>query len=885
MAEGLAARAARVLIGLASLVALIGAGGCKGHRVQSNVTGVSLTVHYDVNAGLNALKVAGFAGTAAVFEPGTLPDPPRPLTKGTETLTILLPDALAGQMILIRVDGLANDVLKSSGAQTVTLERARLVDADVKMEAAAVCGDGVKRKGFEECDDGNTLPGDGCSPDCMIEPAAACGPVTCASGCCQDGMCAPRALATCGTAGAACIACPPGQADTCSEAGGCACGSGPVCAAGQVCANGVCVCDEKNCGQGCCEGNVCVAPSLKTCGLKAVRCVACDPTKADRCDAAGTCACGGGPACPAGQSCDGGQCVCTDKSCPSGCCDLNTCKTRSLTTCGDEGSTCVACNMQADNCSATGTCRCGNDMPCLKGQRCIGGTCMCDGTSCPDGCCSGGRCLPGDTADSCGGGGGTCDVCPAGESCVDGRCSGCNVSTCQNGCCSGKTCNPPSVSTCGVGSAVCAGCDVRRADRCSAVGACACGTGPMCPAGSRCVDGQCVCKANSCPNGCCLGGACVELAINYCGTAGGTCTECSLTTADNCSTAGVCSCGLGPACATRQRCVAGNCICDATSCPNGCCDGNVCRAQAATSCGGPGGVCRDCGIKADRCTTGGNCRCGNGPMCADGNRCVNGACVCDGTSCPTGCCSKDGVCLTGTDSTACGSGGAECQDCGGNGACASGVCNSCTATSCPLGCCSGSRCNMPTLVACGTNGAACVSCDVARADTCSASGACSCGTQPACGTGKRCVGGSCVCDAVSCPGGCCSGGACQALSTSTCGLAGVACVACAAGKADICDAATGTCMCGTKPPCGPGTVCEGGTCTCNEASCPKGCCASGVCMDPPSFASCGFDGETCVACDTTAADNCSATGACMCGASAPCATGSHCTAGACVPDA
>jgi len=56
-------------------------------------------------------------------------------------------------------------------------------------------------------------------------------------------------------------------------------------------------------------------------------------------------------------------------------------------------------------------------------------------------------------------------------------------------------------------------------------------------------------------------------------------------------------------------------------------------------------------------------------------------------------------------------------------------------------------------------------------------------------------------------------------------------------------------------------------------------------MDPPSFTSCGYDGETCVACDAAAADNCSATGACMCGASAPCATGSHCASGACVPDA
>lgn len=48
-----------------------------------------------------------------------------------------------------------------------------------------------------------------------------------------------------------------------------------------------------------------------------------------------------------------------------------------------------------------------------------------------------------------------------------------------------------------------------------------------------------------------------------------------------------------------------------------------------------------------------------------------------------------------------------------------------------------------------------------------------------CGSGLRCVSGSCVCDGTSC-GGCCSGGQCQSGTTnSACGRGGAACTVCA----------------------------------------------------------------------------------------------------------
>ena len=242
------------------------------------------------------------------------------------------------------------------------------------------------------------------------------------------------------------------------------------------------------------------------------------------------------------------------------------------------------------------------------------------------------------------------------------------------------------------------------------------------------------------------------------------------------------------------RCVHPAGACNATSCPNGCCDGSgVCWASSDATCGTNGATCVACG-GADVCTAGtctagcdattcqtgccdgtscaagtANAACGvDGAACvacAGGQECVSvaggGACVCNAASCASGCCDANGVCQTASDAT-CGVGGAACVECSAGDSCTAGVCTA-TCGACTTGCCDGSSCMAGTATdACGANGAACIECP----------------------TGQECVsaagGGACQCDATSCPTGCCdASGICQPGDANTvCGTAGASCADC-----------------------------------------------------------------------------------------------------------
>lgn len=364
---------------------------------------------------------------------------------------------------------------------------------------------------------------------------------------------------------------------------------------------------------------------------------------------------------------------------------------------------------------------------CAPGLRCVEGACVCTPDSC-DGCCEGNICRTGDAPTSCGAGGGACQVCPVGDACVQGACSGCQA-TCATGCCLGATCTTPSAAACGAGGGACQPCDALRADGCSASGECQCGSGAPCGEGQRCVGGSCVCDATSCAAGCCDGTQCVVRSLTSCGIAGSTCTSCDSALADNCGSDGVCRCGGSAPCEMTQRCEAGVCVCDATTCPNGCCDGNTCEVPGVSTCGRAGAACTDCSqLRADTCSATGECLCGAGAPCGPSQKCVGGTCVCDPATC--------------------------------------------------AGCCDGAQClpgNLAT--SCGVNGATCTACHPDRADGCGPQG-CQCGSSAACTPGSRCESGTCVCDAQTC-GGCCDGAVCHpGTSKGACGANGAACVSC-----------------------------------------------------------------------------------------------------------
>jgi len=142
--------------------------------------------------------------------------------------------------------------------------------------------------------------------------------------------------------------------------------------------------------------------------------------------------------------------------------------------------------------------------------------------------------------------------------------------------------------------------------------------------------------------------------------------------------------------------------CNAQTCPNGCCAGNACVAGTADAlCGEGGQACADCTQSALVCR-GGLCVQPPPPPCGP-------------STCPNGCCSGANVCNTGTQSSACGVGGAACVDftlqretCNGNACQPLGTCSG---QSC-AGCCDvGGNCQGGFLdTQCGQGGAACANC-------------------------------------------------------------------------------------------------------------------------------------------------------------------------------
>lgn len=166
------------------------------------------------------------------------------------------------------------------------------------------------------------------------------------------------------------------------------------------------------------------------------------------------------------------------------------------------------------------------------------------------------------------------------------------------------------------------------------------------------------CGPTTCPDGCCdANGLCQSSGDNACGIGGVACANCGAR-GEVCIAGGTC-CNPG----TDPRCRR---ACDATTCPNGCCDTNgQCQPSGNSSCGIGGAACADCGARGEICIAEGTC-CNpeSDPRCRP---------ACNAATCPNGCCDDTGTCQKGRDAAACGNGGAACRrcanTCGNRGSC------------------------------------------------------------------------------------------------------------------------------------------------------------------------------------------------------------------------
>ncbi len=178
-------------------------------------------------------------------------------------------------------------------------------------------------------------------------------------------------------------------------------------------------------------------------------------------------------------------------------------------------------------------------------------------------------------------------------------------------------------------------------------------------------------------------------------------------------------------CSAGLSCVAGVCRCDQASCPDGCCQEDLCFPGTSDDhCGGSGGGCVDCLQASQACNAERTCiactpqceglSCGapngcggtcSGGACPAGQACVGGACICNPSSCPNGCCSTGQSCEAGNADPLCGKGGESCQSCATpSQVCRDQDCQACTpqcSGSCEVddgcggtcGCSSGNECD------------------------------------------------------------------------------------------------------------------------------------------------------------------------------------------------
>lgn len=190
-------------------------------------------------------------------------------------------------------------------------------------------------------------------------------------------------------------------------------------------------------------------------------------------------------------------------------------------------------------------------------------------------------------------------------------------------------------------------------------------------------------------NGCLSStGACLSGTTNQaCGSGGTACVACDATQGEYCGES---------ECVPPPPCNADNC--------NGCCQDNTCIEVTSDSSCGIGGIeCQDCTVA--------------GGTCGDNNTCKP---ACGPETCE-GCCDASGECVSGDTDAVCGKGGQACGACGAEEECevtstegaaiAAGQCVDVGCSATCEGCCDGDTCLTGDLgEACGTAGAQCQDC-------------------------------------------------------------------------------------------------------------------------------------------------------------------------------
>jgi len=475
-----------------------------GDKVQSGLTGVDIQVTFESDLQIKRLRFAGFIGQDAAFPPDDRPHvgEERELDPTDENLIVLLPDTMGTKQVFVRVDGTdeLGAIMASAGAAQV-VETDKILAIRVHLGEPRVCGDGMKHPTAEQCDDGNQLPGDGCSGECVVETGWTCegSPSVCRS--CGDGVCSVgedecscpeaecRGIGTCGDG----LCCPSRDENVCSCPDDCL-EEGAV-----TCPDSYCCEQERIDGN--CE------PDCGMCGDHV-----CEPEKGED-----SCTCPGD--CMDGSSVCGNQNCCDQSNPPEdiGNCPLDCCPNQPSI----DGVCCPneSAESSPEDCCAT-MAQCG-DSVCCPGEENDGCPECCDNVCCDGDCCATenvGSC-PQDCCPACGDFQG-CTGCCAGE-CPSG--SDCNM-TCDQGCscyfdCTAASCDATCTSsscyvecgsqscnvTCQSGVTTGDGGVTRGTGGTDPVGACYCngaGCNLNCPPGVPevpCNGGGIGCGTGSCP--------------------------------------------------------------------------------------------------------------------------------------------------------------------------------------------------------------------------------------------------------------------------------------------------------------------------------------------------------------------------------------------------